>query len=120
MPANHGCRAVNFCFLIRMIFEVFFDVVSRKAVGIESSSWRHWFFPDERFVLVQQIESRTIDAQIPPQFHITWIGSPRKRLAQLQPLRVALTPVDLLQVLAGMHQLLNHPDFFGSESLGIK
>ena len=49
-------------------------------MGIESSSWRHRFFADERFVLVQQIESRTIDAQIPPQFHITWIGSPRERL----------------------------------------
>src|SRR5271169_5093325 len=104
MPSNHGERTVNLISLFWMGFHVLFNLFASQVLRVKSSPGWNGSGANEGFVVVEQIEARSIDPEIAPQHFILWILARSQRLIQRQPIRINLPPVDLLEIARSVHQ----------------
>src|SRR5580700_7696905 len=90
-----------------MRFHVLLNLFASQILRIKSSSRRRQSRTDERFVIVEKIESRGVNPEVAAQRFILWIVACRERLVQRQSVRIYLSPVDFLEKTRSVHQLLH-------------
>src|SRR5882672_4515760 len=106
-PTNDSELVVNRGLLIGMILDVLLDLLAREPFRIKSAPQWHGLGADERLVFVDQIEAGSIQLQVGTQFDIAWTRARLQRLVQSQPVRIALAPINALQISACFYQLLD-------------
>src|SRR5580704_12225104 len=98
VPTYNRSGTVNFISLVGMVLHVLLDLFTSQAFGIKTAARWHGRNPDKRAVLFDQIETRTVDPQIVPQFLIFRTLARRQRLVERQTLRVDLPPIYIFQI----------------------
>jgi hypothetical protein len=87
---------------------------SREILGIPLPPGRHRHLAEEEMVGIEQVPTATHHAQQAPH------GGVARRFVDLEAALVALPPVDAVQELAGLHELLDHPALAHGQALGMK
>ena len=107
VPAYDGELIVDRRLLLRMLPNVLFHLIASYFCRIESASRRHDLAADKGFLLLQQVEARSINPQIAPQLQVAEVPIRCQRLIKRQTLGIALPPIDAFEVAAGLHQFAN-------------
>ena len=93
--------------LFRMGLDVRLDRVARESLRVEPDSGRHRLLADEGAVLVEEVPAASVDPEVAPEGLVAGIGGAGERLVEGQSLRVALPPEDVLDLPAGLDELLD-------------
>ena len=88
-----------------MVLHVLLDLFAGQAFGIKAPARRHGRNADERPVLFDLIETRAVDPQIVAQLLVLRILAASQGLIEGQAFRIALPPVNILQIAGSIHQL---------------
>ena len=113
-PLDYRIRIVNRGLVFGVLLDISIDLFTRKSRRIERMSGRHGLIARKGPVFVQQIPAATVDQQQPLQFRIG--GSPVK----MRAFRIALPPVNVIQILRGLHKLTDQLELAGAEARRMK
>ena len=84
------------------------DLGAREIGRVERPARRHLDRAGERLVLADEIPAAPVDEQIAAKIARRRRVDRRKCLVERQPRRVALAPVDVVEISACIHQLCDH------------
>src|SRR5262249_28142044 len=99
LPLHYSKRAVNLRFLLWMLRDIGFDLLSRDAGGIECAAGIKRIAADERLVVFQQIVAAAVNHEKTADLLVHHLVAAQQTLIQLQTFGIALPPVDALQKL---------------------
>ena len=107
-PAHDGGRAVDFRFCVRMIRDIFFDLLAGQAWRIKTAAGRHWLLADEGLVFIDQVEPRSVDPEITAQLYVARVFAVFQGLVQREGVGIDLAPINAVEVLAGVDEFADH------------
>ena len=87
--------------------DVFFYLCLREILGVEPASRRCRLLAYKRPQLINQIVAAAVDLHESQNFLVQWIGAFFQSRIKLQAFRIALPPVNLFNVIRGVHELLH-------------
>jgi hypothetical protein len=108
MAADDRRSAVDRIFLVRMLLDVVFDLVTRDALRIEAAAGMKWIAADERPIFVEQIVAAAVDEEVLAQCLVARAACRCELLVQRETIGIVLAPEDVLDVVVRFDQLLDH------------
>src|SRR5579863_4157768 len=103
-----------------MSFHVLRNLFTGQILRIKSSSRGRQSRTDERFVIVEKIESRGVNPEVAAQRFILWIVACRERLVQRQSVWIDLSPIDFFEKTRSVHQVLHQLHFASGQTGGVE
>src|SRR5215813_13346800 len=85
-----------------MILHILLDLFSRQTLWVKSTARGHRLRAGGGVIVIDKIESAAVDHEQPAEFQIF------RRFVERESLRIALPPIDIVEVSLRLHQLLNH------------
>src|ERR1700732_1459623 len=103
-----------------MLLYIFFHVLSGQPRRIQRATRRSRGGTDKRLHFGDEIVAAAVDLQQVAQLHVLRIRASGERQIELQTVGITLPPINLFDIIRGIHQFVNELNFSWAEALLVE